>query len=188
MFLRILLTLIFCLTATLATAGSVDIGLNDKSFQIGYVHPVNQDEYGIVTANGRFLYNDDNETSLASFGLDFIGKPGNIPGLGYGVGTKFYLGKTDPNIDFINLAIGLQASYLFSRLQGLGVSGKVYYAPQVFSFKDAERLLEGEFRVSYAILPKAKVYVGYQYINLDVKQRGDRDLSDSVRIGFVGTF
>ena len=189
MFKRILLITIFCLLATIAAADSVDIGFDDNSFQLGYEHPMNQDDYGKVMINGRFLYNGDEETTLGSLGLDFVGQPGNISGLNLGVGTKFYVGKTDSDADFINLAIGLGGSYVIPQLQGLGVSGHFYYAPEVFSFQDSERLIESEVRLTYAVLPKATIYIGYQNIGLDIEHRnGSRTIDDSVRIGFIGSF
>lgn len=189
MFLRIFLIMFFSLTASIAVADSVDISFNDNSFQLGYEHPMQQDDYGTAMANGRFLYNNDDETKLGSLGLDFVGKPGNIPGLGLGVGAKIYAGTTDPDTDFINLAIGLRGSYILPQLQGLGVAARLYYAPNVFSFRDSERLLESEVRLTYAVLPKVKLYVSYQNINLDIEPRADdRTIEDSVRIGFVGYF
>jgi len=189
MFLRILLATIFCLTASIASADSVSVGFNDDSFQLGYEHPVNNDAYGTAMLNGRFLYNGDEETRLGSLGLDFTGKPGNISGLDLGVGTKIYAGSTDPDIDFINLAIGLRGSYILPQLKGLGVAGRLYYAPKVFSFRDSERLFEAEVRLTYAVLPKVKLYVSYQNIGLDIDSQNDNHtVNDSVRIGFVGFF
>ena len=138
MLLRFLLITFFCLVTSMAAADSVDIGLSDNSFQIGYEHSINRDDYGSSMVNGRFLYDGDDETTLGSIGLDFVGKPGNVSGLDLGVGTKLYVGTTDPDTDFINLAVGLRGSYIFPQLQGLGVSGYFYYAPEVFSFQDSE--------------------------------------------------
>ena len=188
MFKHALLTTIFCLLATIATAGSVNIGLSNKSFQIGYEQSIRQDDYGVVLANGRLLYNDSKNTKLGSLGLDFVGSPGNIPGLSLGVGSRFYLGSTDPSTDFTNLAVGLQSSYILPQLQGLGVSGHIYYAPEVFSFQDSDQLVESGIRLTYAILPKATIYIGYQHINLGVKHRKNKTADDSIRIGFIGSF
>lgn len=189
MFKRILVIMIFCLTATIAAADSVDIGFNDNSFQLGYEHPMNQDDYGTVMINGRFFYNGDEETTLGSFGLDFVGQPGNVSGLNLGVGTKFYVGKTDSDADFINLAVGLRGSYVIPQLQGLGVAGHFYYAPEVFSFQDSEGLMESDVRLTYAMLPKVTIFIGYQNISLDVEDRNSsRTIDDSVRIGFIGSF
>ena len=186
---RILLMMVFCLPATIVAAGSVDIGFSNNSFQLGYEHPINQDDYGVVVANGRFLYNGDEETKFGSFGLDFVGKPGNISGLDLGVGTKFYVGNTDPDADFINLAVGLRGSYVIPQLQGLGVAGHFYYAPEVFSFQDSEGLMESDVRLTYAMLPKVTIFIGYQNIRLDIEHRNSsRTIDDSVRVGFVGSF
>ena len=189
MVFRILMTLVLCLSSTAVFADSLDIGFSDESFQLVYEHPVSHDEYGTVLANGRFLYNDDEDTNLGSVGLDFVGKPGNISGLDLGAGAKFYLGSSDPDVDFLNLAIGLRGSYTLPQLQGLGFSGQLYYAPKVFSFRDSERLLESEVRLTYAVLPKVKLYLGYQNVRLDIEDSNERTrVDDSVRIGFVGIF
>ncbi|MCK5826632.1 MAG: hypothetical protein KAG93_06320 [Desulfuromusa sp.] len=189
MFKHALLVTIFSLLATIAAAGSVNIGLSNKSFQLGYEQPINQDDYGTVMANGRILHNDDKDSTLGSLGLDFVGDPGNVSGLTLGVGSKFYLGSASSGTDFTNLAVGLRSSYILPQLQGLGVSGHLYYAPEIFSFQDSEHLLESGVRLTYAILPKATLYIGYQNIDLGIKHRSNsRTVDDSVRIGFIGSF
>ncbi|KIH77828.1 YfaZ precursor [Geoalkalibacter ferrihydriticus] len=189
MTLRIFLALALCLTATAAAADSIDIGFNDDSFQLIYERPLSRDDYGTALASGRFLHNGDEKTTLGSIGADFVGEPGNVPGLELGVGTKFYAGTTDRSTDFINLAIGLRGAFAPPQFWGLGVAGRLYYAPKVFSFRDSERLLESELRLTYAVLPKVKVYVGYQNMRLKEDRRNENwTIDDAVRIGFVGTF
>ncbi len=189
MFLRLSLILIFCFSAMTAAADTADIGFNDQSFQFIYERAISADEYGTSLMNGRFLYNDDKDTRLGSFGLDFIGEPGNVPGLSLGAGAKAYAGSTHSDVDFANLAIGVRADYLLPQLQGLGVAGRFFYAPKVFSFRDSERLLEAEARLTYMVLPKVKVYLGYQNTRFDVEDRsGHTTADDSFRIGFVGSF
>jgi len=189
MLLRFLLVTAFCLVTSMAAADSVDIGLSDNSFQIGYEHSINFDDYGSSVVNGRFLYDGGKETKLGTLGLDFVGKPGNISGLDLGIGPKFYVGSTDHNTDFINLALGLRGSYIFPQLQGLGIAGHLYCAPEVFSFQDSEGLLESGVRLTYAVLPKATLYIGYQYISLKVEHRSsNRTIDNSVRIGFIAHF
>ena len=185
----LLICLVLVSTAAVASADSVDIGFNDESFQFIYEKGLSQDDYGTSLFNGRFLYNGDEETKLGSIGLDFVGQPGNISGLGLGAGAKVYAGNSDPDIDFVNLGIGLRADYTVPQLQGVGLSGRLNYAPKVFSFRDSERLVESRVRVTYAMLPKVKLYLGYQHIRLDVEDRsGHSTIDDSVRIGFIGSF
>ncbi|MCK4501721.1 MAG: hypothetical protein KAU22_01715 [Desulfuromonadales bacterium] len=189
MFLRIFLLLLLSLTATIAAADSVDIGFNDESFEFAYEHQLSRDTYGMAMVNGRFLYNDDEETRLVSVGLDFIGQPSSISSLNLGVGTRLYAGKSEDDTDFVNLSLGLSGSYLFPGLQGLGVDAHLNYAPQVFSFRDSKRLFDVGVRLTYTMLTNVKLYVGYQNIRLDV-ERGDDEqtIDNSFRIGFVGYF
>ena len=185
----LLLSFIIISTATFVCADTIDIGFNDDSFQLIYERSLSQDEYGTSLFNGRFLYNGDEETRLGSLGLDFVGQPGNISGLGLGAGAKLYAGSSDPQIDFMNLGIGLRGDYTFPQLQGLGLSARLNYAPEVFSFRDSEGLLESRFRVTYAMLPKVKLYLGYQHIRLNVEDRtGHTTIDNAFRIGFIGSF
>lgn len=189
MFLRLCILFSLVLSVTCAHADTLDIGLNDDSFELAYEHPVSSDNYGMSLINGRFLYNDDDETKLGSLGFDFVGEPGNLAGFRAGAGARLYLGKTDSQIDFINLALGLRAEYTIPQLQGLGVAGQIHYAPQILSFRDSERLLESEVRLTYAILPKLTLYVKYQNIRLDIEDRsGHSTVDDGIRIGFIGSF
>ncbi len=189
MLLRILTVMVSCLLAVNVSAASLDLGFNDESFQVVYEMPVTADDYGTSLLNARFLYNGDEETRLGSFGFDFVGEPGNISGLKVGAGAKIYAGRTDSSVDFANLGVGLRLDYTLPQLQGLGVAGRVNYAPKVFSFRDSERLLETEVRLTYAVMPKVKLYLGYQNIRLDGEGRhGHMTIDDGLRIGFVGTF
>lgn len=187
--LRTALIFITLLTAVNVHAASVDIGFNDDSFQLIYETPISSDDYGTSLINGRFLYNGDEDTRLGSIGFDFMGEPGNIAGLKVGAGVKGYAGRTDSAVDFANIGIGLRVDYILPQLQGLGFAARLNYAPKVFSFGDSDRLFEGEGRMTYAVMPKVKLYIGYQNIRLDGDNGwGHMTIDDSVRIGFVGTF
>lgn len=181
--------LLLCSTFALqASAASLDLGFNDDSFQLIFDTPVKEDAYGISMFNARLLYNDDNETTLGSIGYDFLGSPGNVNGLDVGVGAKLYGGETDPSLDYINLGVGVVVNYTPPQLYGLGFSGTLNYAPEIFSFRDSEGLFEAGARITYTIVPKVKVYIGYQLINMDIDGGGDEDIDDDFRIGFIGTF
>ncbi len=184
----VVLFALLTLITTSAFAATFDIGFNDNSFQLGAEVPLRNDSYGSSTGNARFLFNGDEETKLASVGFDFTGQPGNVPGLSVGVGTKLYYGETDPDTDFINMGIGLRADYTIPQLQGLGTSAKLYYAPQVFSGYDSEGLLETQLNLTYAIIPKVKVFLGYQNIQLDLDGGEEWTIDEGIRIGFIGTF
>ena len=71
----------------------------------------------------------------------------------------------------------------------MGLAGALYYAPEVFSGRDSEGLWEGQLRLTYTVIPKVQLYLGYQNIQLDVEgPRGDRTIDEGLRLGFIGTF
>lgn len=183
------LVLALCLAATPAAADSFDIGFNDDSFHLGYERGMTQDEFGTVVGTLGFLHNDDKETTFGRAGIDFIGSPGNYPGLNLGIGSRLYVGSTADSTDFINLAIGLRGYYAPPQLGGFGLGAALYHSPKVFSFQDSERLTQSEVVLSYALVPKVRLTLGYYNTRLK-EDRNDRDrrIDDSFRIGFTGHF
>jgi hypothetical protein len=107
----LLLPLFLCLLVAPAGATSVDIGVNDFSVQLQLANPLYADDYGTVQFRGRLLYNNKEETRLASAGLMFVGEPGNVPGLDLGIGAQLYGGRTDEGQDLLALGLGGLLTY-----------------------------------------------------------------------------
>lgn len=184
----LVLFLLPCLLAAPAGATSVDLDINDFSVQLQFVQPLSADDYGTAQAEGRLLYNDHEETRLASAGMLFVGEPGNVPGLDLGVGGQLYGGRTDERQELLALGLGGRLTYAPPVLGGVGVGGKLYYAPQILSTLDAERLLETGVRLSYAATPKVRLYAEYQNLRSDFEERGNRTIDEGVRVGFEASF
>jgi len=181
-------SLAICLAATTAGAGTVDLGFNDYSAQAALTLPLHSDDYGMIEGEGRLLYNDREETKLASAGLLFAGQPGNVPGLDLGVGGLLYGGRTDESQDLLTLGVGGRVNYAPPVLGGFGISGKLFYSPNIFSGLDAERLLETGLRISYAVTPKVRLHAEYQNLRCDFDDRGEWSIDEGVRIGFAANF
>lgn len=181
-------TLLFWLAAASAPAASLDFSFNDSSVQAGLSQPITEDEYGSSRVNARFLYNDHEETTLGSAGIDFFGSPGNVPGLEVGVGGRLVGGEADHGQDLLALAIGGQASWAPPVLGGVGLAAKAFYAPQIFAWLDSERLLETGVRLSYAVTPRVGLHLEYQNIRCDFDDHGNWTIDDEVRVGFEARF
>jgi hypothetical protein len=184
----LLLPLFLCLLVAPAGATSVDIGVNDFSVQLQLANPLYADDYGTVQFRGRLLYNNKEETRLASAGLMFVGEPGNVPGLDLGIGAQLYGGRTDEGQDLLALGLGGLLTYAPPVLGGVGVSGKLFYAPQILSGLDTDRVLETGVRVSYAVTPKVRLYAEYQNLRSDFEKRGNWTIDEGVRVGFAASF
>lgn len=177
-----------CLMSVPAFAQSLDINLNDYSVQVRYLYPVSEDDYGQTHLNARFLFNDDERTRLLSLGFDFVGEPGNVPGMDLGVGVHGYGGRTDEGQDVGVVGIGAQVRYAPPTLGGFGMGARALYAPKIFSFFDSERLLETAVRIGYAVTPKIRLHLEYQNIRVDFERRGTRIIDEGIRVGFEARF
>jgi hypothetical protein len=59
---------------------------------------------------------------------------------------------------------------------------------RVYMPNDSERIFESGLRLSYAIIPKARLFVDYQKIHVDFDGGGDGNIDDDLRIGFEAKF
>lgn len=178
-----------CLCAVNVGAASLDLSLNDDSIQAQVFLPMTQDAYGTTQVGIRGLYNDDHDTKLLSGEVDFLGKPGDIPGLTAGVGMIVWGGEAGSGGEFDLLSVGIGAKVGFAppQLMGVGIDGKFFYGPEILTTGDSERVFESALRVSYAILPKVRCFVEYQKIHVDFEY-GDGNIDDDLRIGFEAKF
>ncbi len=182
------LALCISLVAIQAEADSLDLSFNDSSAQVGYRHPLVEDALGRSVVHARLLYNADEKTRLGSAGFDFIGEPGNVPGLELGIGAQLYGGRTHRGQDLLALGIGGRTEYYPPALGGFGVTGKIIYAPKIFTLIDAERLLETGLGVAYSVTPRVRVMLEYQNIRTKFDDYGNWTIDDGLRIGFQARF
>ncbi len=176
------------LSAPAVGAATLDIGLNDFSAQAELGFPITEDDYGSSQTTARFLYNDDQDTVLGSLGFDFMGQPGNVPGLEIGAAAQLAGGEADENEDFVNLGIGVKLGYAPPVLGGFGLSGKIFYSPEIFSWLDSDRMVEWGVRAGYAVTPRVRLHLDYQNIRNDFDDHGNWTIDDAVRIGFEARF
>lgn len=190
-----LLAIVACLLvlsgSAWAAANSLELNFNDDSAQARLGVIINQDAYGSSLLDFRGVFNDDKNANawMASGGFDFIGEPGNAPGLELGIVTDVKVGDSDgPDTDFGAVGVGGLVRYFPPALGGFGVGGRVVYSPKIFTFLEAERLLEFSTRVGYVITPKIGVHVEFQKVEVDFDRWGKHDLDEEVRVGFEARF
>ncbi|MFO7983299.1 MAG: YfaZ family outer membrane protein [Desulfuromonadales bacterium] len=189
---RMILVLIMVFAVTTPVwATTFDINFNDDSAQAQVDLTLNRDQYGSSSFNGRFLYNDNDDTELGSIGLRFRGEPGNVPGLDLGVGAQMYGGNAGEinSVDIGGIGVGGLFGYAPPHLNGLGFDGRLVYVPEVFSFFDTERVVEAALRMFFAITPRIKIHAEYQNIGIKIEDRsGTHTIDEEVRFGFTGRF
>lgn len=81
------------------------------------------------------------------------------------------------------VGIGGFLRYNIPQTEGLSVAGYGYFAPEVVSFNGTKNLFDMDFRVQYALIPTARVYLGYRLsrVNLTDEKNSNVDSIDLAR-------
>jgi hypothetical protein len=135
-------------------------------------------EYNDVIANGSILVSGSSR--------------GDVKALHFGVGAKLYAGDINgPDNETVDiqggaLAIGGQIRYVFPGSTPLAIVGEAFYAPEVTSISEFDRVLEYRIALELEVTPSARAYIGYR--NLEVKfdsfgTNVDYEVDDSANIG-----
>ncbi len=168
--------------ASPALAGSLELGLNDDSVQIQINQTLQGDGYGSSEGTVRLLYNDPHDTLLGSVGYNVLGELGNVPGLKFGIGGQFYAADAHDR-DVLALGLGALVRYLPPAFGGVDVATQVFYAPNIISFADSDRLLESSISLGYQLMPRARVFVGYRSLRVDFDDSKYRSVDSGVVLG-----
>jgi opacity protein-like surface antigen len=169
-------------------AGSFSFDFNNHSTQLGYIQQLQQQPYGEMLAKVRYLYNDSSDTNLLGLAVGVLGSPGNVDGLKLGIDLAVNGGRTANSDDVLAFGVGLLTQYSPPALAGFGVDAHFVYSPEIFTYKDSEDYLEWGVGVNYQVLPNAKITLGYQDIQVKLKNAGNHDLDNTVRVGVIFTF
>lgn len=186
--LRLILSLILCIFFSInayAETSSIDVSINDESAQIAAKVAVIENVYGYIAVNGRFLYTDDNQ--LGSIGGDIFGNIDLIKGLLICVGGKFYAVRADTD-NLYAIGMGGGAIYKPPFFDILELSMNFYYAPEVVSFNEAEKMFETSFKAGLYFIPPAMLHIGYYNIRADIDLRDRETISEGVRVGLEFKF
>lgn len=164
-------------------ADSLDFNLHSDALRATYT--MNMGERGL-SADFGLLYSEDKkrlDDIMVHAGLHVSGENWSESGT-FDIRIGGRLIHTSPgSSDFVALAPGGQVR--FTPIHRVGFGGHLYYAPKIVSFRDADAYREYGVSVDYQILPQAFVYLGYRYIDLDVKNGPNRvELDDNFHVGF----
>lgn len=165
-----------------AAAGSLDLGINDNSAEVDFRHTISADTLGGTEFDLKGLYSSKNdvETTIIAGGLAVYGKL--TDGLELGVGIKGY-GADAETVEVACIAFGGVLRYFPSYLYGFGFYGRLYYAPEVLSWADADHFVDLDLGLEYQLIPRARIFVGYNRARADFEVTGRATIDEGVRGG-----
>lgn len=176
--LRIYLVAVAACVSSPVLADSLDINLSNDSVQGIYATNWRTAEF-----NTGVLFNNDRNDWVASAGLLASGEKQTAEGrIEAGLGGKIYAASV--NNDDV-LALGLGGQFRFSPNNGpIGLSGFLYYAPDIVTFLDAKKFWEWGARVEFEVVRKtASVYLGYRKVRADLDNNSHQTVDSGGHVG-----
>lgn len=133
--------------------------------------------------HGSFLYNEERDLVFTA-GLNMDVEPDFMKGVIFSVGTRGYAALLSAeNSDAIAISVGLEAQYTLPLKKfPLHFEAAVYYAPDIFTFGQSDRVLDWQGRVGLAITETMDAFVGLRYLEFDTRP-GSKKLDNKVHIG-----
>ncbi len=170
---KALLFILVALPCSTVLAAAVDFRLGSKMAEITYLSQDATFGYGGADTGLGVLWNENEDVLATGTILVSGGNEGEVRGVHFGVGGKFYVGILDflAPIDNQNgavLAIGGQMRYVFPGKMPFALLLEGFYAPDVTSASDFKGLTE--FRVAFEleVTPSARAYIGYRSLEIEL--------------------
>lgn len=177
--LAVSVTVLVIAPGALAANGAIDLSLSSDSvraaygaawqttsldFEVGWLH--NQDDGDVV------------DLSLHAFGV-----VGRNDSLDLGVGGRTLWVDADTG-DGAAIALGMIAAWSVPRAPRLRLGASAHYAPDVVAFGDLEEYLQAGLSVSFLVVDRAQIYVGYRLVEVEFEDvPGSFEVDDSVHVG-----
>jgi hypothetical protein len=174
------------------SAGAIDFRIGPDMAELTFFTQNATFGYGGADIGIGVLFNDVNDVVANGSILVSGSSAGDVKALHFGVGAKFYAGDingtdSEPvDIQGGALAIGGQMRYVFPSSTPVAVLGEIFYAPEVTSISEWDRLLEYRVALELEVTPSARAYVGYRMLQVDFNSQGtnyDYDVNDSANVG-----
>lgn len=167
-----------------------------KAFEIAFSNDYVQGNY--FTGDGIFGY-DQVSADLGIYfsdDRDIIGNVGvltddfplvkQIEGLNLAVGARMYVALlSDPDDDVVGFAPGVQGRYGLPYDFGfpLAVAVSAYFAPDVLTLGDAEKVLDIDARVEAEFVPDIVGFVGFREFRFDLDEGSDEKAAEEFQVG-----
>ncbi|MBL4882851.1 MAG: hypothetical protein JKX82_16360 [Oleispira sp.] len=164
--------------------GSLDISLASDAARFEY----DAAKVGSGLHVSASIQHHEKNGDLAALGLHVVNmREPNSP-LYLGIGGKFF-GYVSGDYDGTALGLGGFFRYNIPKTKGLSLAGYGYYAPSVVSFGDTQNLIDSDIRVQYALLPTARVYMGYRLSQVEIEQtKKNNKLEQGIHFGLKVDF
>lgn len=134
------------------------------------------------------MYNEPLDSTAVSATFNVVGEAIATREAYTGIGLKAIVHDTFQTAG--SLALGGTVHYQPKDFAGFGFEGQLYFAPEILNSNDAEQYFELIARITYAVHPQAKVFVGWTDVTVDYDNAPVREveIENAVNLGFTVSF
>lgn len=188
----IIITLFFLFNFNNVSAGAIDFRVGQDMAELTFFTQNASFGYGGADIAIGALINEYNDVIVNGSILVSGSNMGDVKALHLGVGAKLYAGDINgPDNAIVDvqggaIAIGGQVRYVFPGNAPLAILGEVFFAPEVTSISDFDRVQEYRISLELEVTPSARAYIGYRKLNVEFKSFGtdiDYEVDDSAHFG-----
>lgn len=174
-----LITTVIALPLVATAGGSLDFSLSNDSVRLE--HEAVRAGTGAHITTG-VVYNEQNEAYAFSAGFNAVDATMSNREMIGGIGFKGFL--FDSHEPAFALGVGGFLRWQPDFMNGLGTEAQLYYAPDILSFRDAIAFQEAIVRITYKVLPQARVFVGWHDISGYYDDLGIAKVDSTFNLGF----
>ncbi|RKZ63783.1 MAG: hypothetical protein DRQ44_09780 [Gammaproteobacteria bacterium] len=174
------------------SAGAIDFRIGQDMAELTFFTQNSSFGYGGADIGIGVLFNEYNDVIANGSILVSGSSAGDVKALHFGVGAKIYGGDINgPDTAPVDIqggavAIGGQIRYVFPGSTPFAVLGEAFFAPEVTSISEWDRMLEYRVALELEVTPSARAYIGYRVMEVKFNAFGrdvDYDVDDSANIG-----
>ena len=173
-------------------AGAIDFRIGQDMAELTFFTQNASFGYGGADIGIGVLFNEYNDVIANASILVSGSSAGDVKALHFGVGAKLYAGDINgPDNASVDIqggavAIGGQIRYVFPSSTPFAILGEAFFAPEVTSISEFDRLLEYRVALELEVTPSARAYIGYRVLEVEFDSYGgtvDYEVDDSANIG-----
>ena len=172
---------------------TIEAYVSEDALQVLYSRDLVIDDVGRTDIYGGVFFNEERDLIAIAGALSSIGEPDfdnpNVNRrLRLRVGPRMYGAFLGEDQDIFGIALGGEASYGFGADRSSAIVLSAFYAPDILTFGTADNISDVSLRFETRLRANTTMFVGYRNFEIDVNLPEDREVDDSVHIGFRRDF
>jgi hypothetical protein len=168
----------------------IEAHISNKAMQAMYTRRVDMGEFGTNDVRAGFFINEERDLILVGDLLADVGGPNRRPDWGLQVGPRVYgalLSSIDKD-DVFAVSLGGRLSYFLGRNRATALSVAAFYAPEIFTFGNADNVSDVSVQFSTRLTQSTRVYVGYRTFQFSLPGDNDRKVDRGGHVGVAYRF